>query len=343
MAYIDALLLDLQSQLCWVQGRALQSIFIGGGTPSLLSGAAVERLLSGIDERVNCERNIEVTLEANPGSAERTRFADYRRAGVNRLSIGVQSFDDAALRALGRIHSSHEAVKAVEAAQAAGFDRVNIDLMHGLPDQRTTVALADLQRALSFGVTHLSWYQLTIEANTAFYSSPPKLPAEDTLYEIFEQGLKIIEAAGLCRYEVSAYAAMGHTAKHNLNYWQFGDYLAIGAGAHGKVSVISEDAVYRFQRTRSPRDYLQPARHQSMPERETIDPADLAGECLLNGLRLVEGIPFELLQQRAVLDQETSDALASAVAEGLLQVSHGQIKASPLGYRFLDNLVGRLI
>jgi len=343
MAYIDALLLDLQSQLPWVQGRSLQSIFIGGGTPSLLSGAAVEHLLRGIDHQVTCEEKIEVTLEANPGSADRSRFADYRTAGVNRLSIGVQSFDDDALLALGRIHSGHEAVKAIDAAQAAGFDRLNLDLMHGLPDQRAAGAIADLQRALSFGVTHLSWYQLTIEANTQFYSRPPQLPAEDTLQEIFDEGIRVIEAAGLHRYEVSAYAAIGHTSKHNLNYWQFGDYLAIGAGAHGKVSVIADDTVYRFQRTRSPRDYLRADGHQRMPVCEAIDPADLPGECLLNGLRLVEGIPTELLQRRAQIDQRTAAALARATAEGLLQTNNGRIMATPLGYRFLDNLVGKLI
>lgn len=237
-AYIDALLADLRQDMALdlVQGRAIRSIFIGGGTPSLFSVAAYERLFEGLHRELTFADDIEITLEANPGSVEQEKFRGYRALGINRLSIGVQSFDPAKLQALGRIHGRAEALRAAEAARAAGFDNFNIDLMHGLPDQTLAEALADLRQAVALSPTHLSWYQLTIEPNTVFYRDPPVLPEDETLWSIQEEGLALLEEAGYRQYEVSAYAQSGRECRHNRNYWEFGDYLAIGAGAHGKVT-----------------------------------------------------------------------------------------------------------
>ena len=255
-AYVDALLDDLVVDLPWAQGRECQTIFIGGGTPSLFPGAAIKRLLAGVRERLPLSADAEITLEANPGSAEAARFADYREAGVNRLSIGVQSFDDRSLAALGRIHDASAAVHAVSAARAAGFSNINLDLMHGLPGQDAAAAARDLATAIAQDVPHLSWYQLTIEPNTVFHSRPPALPVEDELAGIQQLGEEHLARAGFRQYEVSAYAKPGHACRHNLNYWRFGDYLGIGAGAHGKITLPDENRVVRSRRSRVPKDYL---------------------------------------------------------------------------------------
>ncbi|HET8730764.1 MAG TPA: radical SAM family heme chaperone HemW, partial [Moraxellaceae bacterium] len=260
-AYVDALLADLRQDLDLdlVQGREIASIFIGGGTPSLFSPDAYARLFDGLRRELHFASDIEITLEANPGTVEQAKFRGYRALGVNRLSIGVQSFSPEKLAALGRIHGRDEAVRAAEAARGAGFDNFNIDLMHGLPGQSVAEALADVRQALALAPTHLSWYQLTIEPNTVFYRDPPVLPEDDTLWSIQEEGQTLLAEGGYRQYEVSAYARPERECRHNRNYWMFGDYLALGAGAHGKVtrpaSALGQGGVWRYAKTRLPRDY----------------------------------------------------------------------------------------
>ncbi|MFZ2320426.1 MAG: radical SAM family heme chaperone HemW, partial [Pseudomonas sp.] len=253
--YVDALLADLDADLGRVHGRQLSSIFFGGGTPSLFSAAALGRLLAGVEQRIGFAADIEITLEANPGTFEQAKFQAYRQLGINRLSIGVQSFQADKLKALGRIHDGDEAIRAADMARAAGFDNFNLDLMHGLPDQSIEDALSDLRIAIAQQPTHLSWYQLTMEPNTVFWSQPPTLPEDDTLWDIQEAGQQLLAEHGYLQYEVSAYARAGRQAQHNLNYWSFGDFIGIGAGAHGKLSSPSGQIV-RTWKTRLPKDYL---------------------------------------------------------------------------------------
>ena len=252
--YVTALLNDLEQQLDWVHGREITSIFFGGGTPSLFSPKAIASILDGITRRLSLSESCEITLESNPGSAEASKYSSYRTAGINRLSIGIQSFEDDKLRGLGRVHSADEAIRAVEMAHEAQFKRINIDLMYGLPHQNPANALSDVQIALSLGVEHISWYQLTIERNTAFWSSPPTLPAEELIEPMQSQVARLMAEESMTQYEVSAWSKKDQEARHNLNYWRFGDYLAIGAGAHGKVTLSNE--VFRFQRTRQPQHYI---------------------------------------------------------------------------------------
>ncbi|HMV72291.1 MAG TPA: radical SAM family heme chaperone HemW, partial [Pseudomonadales bacterium] len=288
VAYVQRLLQDLELELDGVAGRELQSIFIGGGTPSLCPDPLIATLLDGVRARMVLATDAEITLEANPGSADAGRFAGYRAAGVNRLSIGVQSFDDTSLAALGRVHDARGAHAAITAARAAGFDALNLDLMHGLPGQTDAMAMADLAAALAHTPEHLSWYQLTLEPNTVFHRHPPRLPGEDTLAEIQEHGERLLTAAGYTRYEVSAWAHPGFRCRHNLNYWHFGDYLGIGAGAHGKLSLGRPARVVRTRRTRSPADYLAGS-VQANRIQETVEPSQLVLEFLMNALRLPDG------------------------------------------------------
>jgi oxygen-independent coproporphyrinogen-3 oxidase len=339
-AYLAALLADLDQDLPLVPLRPLVSVFIGGGTPSLLGGRFVGRLLGAVDRRLGIGEGTEVTLEANPGAADAARFAAYRAAGVNRLSIGVQSFDDASLAALGRIHGGREAMAAVEAARHAGLENLNLDLMFALPGQTVAGALADLRTAVALGPPHLSWYQLTLEPNTAFAAAPPPLPSEDVAGEIQEQGLQLLAAAGYSHYEVSAHALPGRECLHNLNYWQFGDYLGIGAGAHGKLT-LEDGTVQRRWKPRHPSDYLASAgTERGIAGRSVLDSADLRFELALNALRLREGVPLGLIRARTGLEVE---ALAGPVDEalqwGLLEPSAERLVASPLGWRFLNRLI----
>ena len=255
-AYVQALVNDLEADLAWVQGRTLQSIFFGGGTPSLFSGAAIAEILNTAEKLIGFDPAIEITLEANPGTAEQQKFADFHSAGVNRLSIGVQSFNDQQLQQLGRIHNGKDALKAIDTAKTAGFNNFNIDLMHGLPAQTMAQAEADIQLAIQTGAQHISWYQLTIEPNTEFYSRPPLLPSDDHLADIQNIGSQKLQHACFSQYEVSAFALDGQRSKHNMNYWQFGDYLGIGAGAHGKVTLPELNQVLRSSKTRQPDHYL---------------------------------------------------------------------------------------
>jgi len=336
--YIDCLLEDLTQDLPLAQGRGIDTVFIGGGTPSLFSGVAIARLLDGIAARIPLAGDAEITMESNPGSAETARFRAYRAAGVNRLSLGVQSFDDRSLQALGRVHDARQALAAIDSADAAGFDRVNLDLMHGLPGQDVQAAARDLETALSRGPDHLSWYQLTLEPNTVFHSRPPQLPAEDILADIQAHGEALLHAAGLHQYEVSAWSRPGARCRHNLNYWTFGDYLGIGAGAHGKISA-PQGPVRRYHKWRQPAQYLQAA-----PDARTVwlgeaSPATLAGEYVMNALRLVDGFTLAGFSERTGLDpRELEPALSELVSRGLLQLSGNRVSTSAAGARFLDSV-----
>lgn len=340
--YVDAVLADLEQDLVHVHGRPLTSIFFGGGTPSLFSAAALGRLLEGIERRVPFAPDIEITLEANPGTFEQAKFSAYRQLGINRLSIGVQSFQGDKLKALGRIHDGSEAIRAADMARNAGFDNFNLDLMHGLPDQSLDDALYDLRTAIAQGPTHLSWYQLTMEPNTVFWSQPPQLPEDDLLWDIQEAGQALLAEAGYAQYEVSAYARAGRQARHNLNYWTFGDFLGIGAGAHAKLS-STEGRIQRTWKTRLPKDYLDPAKAFQAGARE-LDADELPFEFLMNALRLTDGVPAGLYPQRTGLP--LADLAASrreAEAQGLLQADPARLAATPKGQLFLNDLLQRFL
>lgn len=336
--YIDALIADLDQQLGAGESRELVSIFFGGGTPSLFSAASLDRLLQAMQQRLRFASDIEITLEANPGTFEQAKFADYRRAGINRLSIGIQSFNPQQLKALGRVHDDHEALAAVDMARRAGFDNLNLDLMHGLPQQTLEQAMADIEQALALAPEHLSWYQLTLEPNTVFYSQPPQLPEDDILWDIQEAGQARLAEAGLQQYEVSAYARDQRRARHNLNYWQYGDFIGIGAGAHGKHT-HSDGRIERYWKTRLPKDYLDPARAFRAGNR-ILAPEELAFDFLMNALRLVDGVPSHWYSERTgqPIEQITSQ-LDAAVSRGLLQPWQQQLRTSERGQLFLNDLL----
>jgi putative oxygen-independent coproporphyrinogen III oxidase len=334
--YVDALVADLDQLLPSVWGRRLITVFIGGGTPSLFSPEAIDSLLSQVRARLPLEPEAEVTLEANPGTVEAGRFRGYREAGVNRLSLGVQSLDDGMLAALGRIHSADEARRAVELALRE-FDNVNLDLMYGLPGQTLVQARADIDEALRFGAPHLSAYQLTIEPNTAFWSRPPRLPEHELCADMGLAAEEALGAAGFERYETSAFARPGRRSRHNLNYWEFGDYLGIGAGAHGKISF--PDRVTRHARIKQPRDYLQ-AQGDTVAEQREVQPAELPFEFMLNAMRLIDGFPAALFQARTGLPIGSVErALARAEESGLIERDWQRIRPSERGRRFLNELL----
>lgn len=336
--YVDALLADLDSDLQHVHGRPLTSIFFGGGTPSLFSDRALGRLLEGVERRIAFADDIEITLEANPGTFEQAKFKGYRSLGINRLSIGVQSFQEAKLKALGRIHNGDEAIRAADMARAAGFDNFNLDLMHGLPEQSIEDALFDLRTAIAQAPTHLSWYQLTMEPNTVFWSQPPQLPEDDLLWDIQEAGQALLAAEGYAQYEVSAYARPGRQARHNLNYWTFGDFLGIGAGAHAKRST-PDGRILRTWKTRLPKDYLDPSKAYQAGER-VLDAEELPFEFLMNVLRLTEGAPVELFSQRTGLPLAQLDgARREGERLGLLQADDRRLVATARGQLFLNDLL----
>lgn len=336
--YIAALLLDIEQDLAWLQGRAIHSVFIGGGTPSLLSPQAYQKLFSQLKQKMNFEANCEITLEANPATIEHGSFEGYLAAGINRLSLGIQSFNGLQLKNLGRIHGQSEAEKAILLAKAAGFTNFNLDLMHGLPNQSLEEALLDIEIALSFKPPHLSWYQLTIEPNTAFYRQPPVLPDDDTLWAIQEAGQQKLAQAGLLQYEVSAYTH-NKPSQHNLNYWQFGDYLAIGAGAHGKVT--TPEGIFRYRKTRLPKDYLAAApQQQARLGLEKVSNEDLTFEFMMNGLRLKQGVPIAYFEQRTGLHWPLLEAqIAPALAKNWLSLKNNHIKCTELGFNYLNDVL----
>ncbi|MHB1946905.1 MAG: radical SAM family heme chaperone HemW [Gammaproteobacteria bacterium] len=341
--YVEALLKDLNEQLPRIWGRRLVSIFFGGGTPSLFSSQAIDKILTGVNTLMNIGPDIEITLEANPGTVDESRFIGFRQAGINRLSLGIQSLQDEKLQKLGRIHHREHALRAIDAAQKAGFDNMNLDLMHGLPGQSITDAMQDLKDALAWKTPHLSWYQLTIEPNTVFYSKPPRLPEDETLWDIQEEGKKIIAEQGLEQYEVSAYAKPGKECLHNLNYWEFGDYLGIGAGAHSKITDVDKQVITRHWQMRTPKDYLDS--NKAFVAKETrLSEQDVIFEFMLNALRLTKGVPMSLFTQRTGLETTVLEPmLIQAKMKKLLVEDSAVLKPTELGRRFLNDLVGMFL
>jgi len=333
--YVRALINDLAVDAEFVH-HPVTTIFFGGGTPSLFAPDSIEKILQGIDQKIGIAHDAEITLEANPGSAEQAKFAGFKAAGVNRLSIGVQSFNDEHLQILGRIHDAEHAHQAVAKAKAAGFDRINVDLMHGLPHQSVAQAQDDLHQALGLDCEHLSWYQLTLEPNTAFYKHPPPLPAEDTLADIQEAGQQLLNQQGFQAYEVSAWSQAGAECRHNENYWKFGDYLGIGAGAHGKIT--HQGRILRSQKTRMPDSYLAHYATGAPHRFSTVDRDQLPFEFMLNQLRLRRGCDEDHFEAATGLAIQTiAPALKLARQRGLMEP--GRLQATALGWRYLNDLV----
>jgi len=336
--YINALIADLETEIPNTWGRQVHSIFIGGGTPSLLSVAGMDQLLCAVRARINLEPAAEITMEANPGSVEVEKLAGFAKAGINRISLGIQSFQDEQLKALGRIHNGEQAKQAVQIA-LTHFKSVNLDLMYGLPNQSLESAKADIETALSFKTPHLSLYNLTLEPNTYFANFPPKLPTDDEIDAIFEQNFDLLTKAGYKRYEVSAYAQKEQECKHNLNYWRFGDYIGIGAGAHGKVSYPGK--ITRQVRERHPETYMQAmeTKGNALIESHEISATDLPFEFMLNALRLTDGVDTNTFSERTGLPLSViSKGLDEASRKGLLDENPSKLKPTALGLRYLNNL-----
>lgn len=343
-AYVAHLLRDLEHDID-KEARKLSSIFIGGGTPSVFSGASITALLDGIRARLDFADNIEITLEANPGTFEQEKFRAYRDAGVNRLSIGIQSFSPAQLHQLGRIHSAEEAERAVKAAQNAGFARINTDLMFALPGQTVAEALADLERAIALEPEHISWYQLTLEPNTAFYANPPALPDDDVQTDIYEQGSALLRRAGYRQYETSAWTR-DMPSTHNLNYWQFGDYLGIGAGAHGKLT--SADGIRRISKFRAPTAYQQARGALANPyadQQHSVAPDEQAFEFMMNALRLADGVPTRHLETRTALTlADVQSVLQPLAARGLIHSDYRErLCTTPRGFALLNDVLSEFL
>lgn len=338
-AYIAHLLDDLRQDLQWVQDRKLHSIFFGGGTPSLLSEEAIAKLLSGIEALIEFESDIEITLEANPGTLEYNKFEGFHQAGVNRISIGVQSFQQDKLKVLGRIHNCDEAKNAAKFA-ADSVPRFNLDLMHGLPNQSLEDAISDLEQALALNPDHLSWYQLTIEPNTLFHSRPPKLPKDETLWQIQEQGQTLIKEHGYSQYEISGYSKPDFQCRHNLNYWRFGDYLGIGCGAHGKITLADENKIIRTEKVKHPKGYMDLTKPY-LNKKWCIEQDDLPFEYFMNKLRLVE--PFDLSDFESYTGQSESlvnNAIENALRQNMLvQVKPRIYETTERGLLFYNDLV----
>lgn len=333
--YLQALVEDFKTQIDFAQGREIHSVFIGGGTPSLISAQGYQWLFTQLKALIPFQQGCEITLEANPGTVEHDPFADYLDVGINRLSIGVQSFNTEHLKKLGRIHSNDDAILAIQHAKQAGFERVNVDLMHGLPEQTLEQALNDLKLAVESGATHISWYQLTIEPNTVFFRTQPILPVDDVLEDIQEQGEAYLKANGFINYEVSAWRKEQPSA-HNLNYWQFGDYLAIGAGAHGKVT--QADGVYRFQKTRLPKDYLAKVPAENL-QFKRIENEDMPFEFMMNALRLMDGVKADLYAERTGLDLKDLEILDSLKQRQLMVNDPDILNCTNKGHLFLNSVL----
>ncbi|MCL1126537.1 radical SAM family heme chaperone HemW [Shewanella surugensis] len=338
--YVDALLSDLRADMHYVQGRQLDTIFIGGGTPSLFDAAQIARLLEGVSTLIPFNKEIEITMEANPGTLEHDDFKAYQQAGVTRLSIGVQSFAKEKLNLLGRIHGEEEAKTAALKAAQSGYNSFNIDLMHGLPNQSFDEAMSDIETAAKLNPPHLSWYQLTIEPNTLFHSKPPQLPDDEALWEIYEQGHKKLAALGYEQYEISAYAKPGFQCRHNINYWKFGDYLGIGCGAHGKITDIEKNKILRTVKIKHPKGYL--AAEDYTFDTTDIKDEDRALEYLMNRLRLMHPIPKQEFEQRTGVKRESIQAgIEQAINKGLLTDTPSQWILTPKGHMFVNELLAQ--
>ena len=334
--YINALLRDLDEDLQYVQERKINSIFIGGGTPSLMSVKDVTDLFIGLNDRLEFSPNIEITLEANPGTFEVERFAEYRNVGINRLSIGVQSFNDEHLKFLGRIHSAKEAQNAILKAQSVGFNNINIDLMYGLKGQSIEQCISDITRAISLNPSHISFYQLTLEPNTLFFKFPPRLPGDEVIWEMGENGSRLLNQSGLNQYEVSAYSKS--PSVHNLNYWEFGDYIGVGAGAHGKITKINSSEIVRTLKVKSPKDYLVSVNKNKQNSRINLV-ENLAFEFMLNSLRLIDGFDLKLFESRTGQSIELlKSQMKRAKKLGLLDAENHRIKPTSRGFSFLNDL-----
>lgn len=338
--YIKALLADLELDLPNVWGRVVHSVFIGGGTPSLFSAQQIDHLLSGVRARLPLSPTAEITLEANPGAVEHDRFEAYRQAGINRISLGIQSLNNDHLKTLGRIHNADEAHLAIEAVQKAGFDRINLDLMWALPGQTLDQMLADLEGVLAYETGHVSHYQLTIEPNTVFAAKPPTLPDADTAWEMGETAADVFRSKGYAPYEISAWAKPSHASTHNLNYWRFGDYIGIGAGAHGKMTLPAEQTILRTRRKMIPHSYLAAFDHREfVAQSEAVAPKDRAFEYFLNRFRLAEPIAWSDFESFTGLSRnEIHQPLEKAQSLGLVEVSDTHIVRTPMGARYLNDL-----
>ncbi len=338
--YITALLKDLEQDIHYAQGRKLHSIFIGGGTPSLFEASYIKQLLQGINALIEFEDDIEITMEANPGTLEHDSLKAYQAAGINRLSMGVQSFASDKLNLLGRIHNQGEAESAAIEANKAGFNSFNLDLMHGLPNQSFEQAMDDIEKAASLAPPHLSWYQLTIEPNTLFHSKPPQLPDDEALWHIYEQGQKKLAELGYQQYEISAYAKPGFQCKHNLNYWRFGDYLGIGCGAHGKITQAKANKIIRTVKIKHPKGYL--ASNNWTYQTDEVEPEDRALEYLMNRLRLIAPIPkIEFEQTTGLSRGELKSGMDKAIAKGLMTESEAHWQTTPKGQMFVNELLSQ--
>lgn len=338
--YLTSLLEDLNQDLCLAEDREIRTVFIGGGTPSLMSGDFYQALFEALRLRLNLAPDAEITLEANPGTLEQGRFEAFRATGINRLSIGVQSFNAGHLKTLGRIHGADDAHRAIEAARQAGFDNFNIDLMHGLPHQTPENAVADLKAALAHQPPHISWYQLTLEPNTEFYSRPPDLPDDDRLWDIYQQGASYLRDHGFKDYEVSAWSKPGMASRHNLNYWQFGDYLALGAGAHGKVS-LADGSIRRYWKTRQPDAYMNRIGSRTAGT-ASIETSELPLEFLMNALRLTDGVDEELYTTYTGLPLSSVGVQLQLLREEQLLEKH-RLQATDFGRRYLNSVLERFL
>jgi putative oxygen-independent coproporphyrinogen III oxidase len=359
-AYVDALLADFTQDLAYIQGRELHTIFIGGGTPSLFDASQIKRILQGVNAMIPFEKDIEITMEANPGTLEHDDFSAYRAAGVTRLSIGVQSFSKDKLNLLGRIHDENEAVVAAQKAKEAQYLSFNLDLMHGLPNQSFNEAMSDLDSAGALQPPHLSWYQLTIEPNTLFHSKPPQLPDDENLWQIYEQGQQKLAAMGYEQYEISAYAKPGFQCRHNLNYWQFGDYLGIGCGAHGKITLADEAKIVRTVKIKHPKGYLRAAesllaKTESLIVTTQTDMGftsdttqvleeDKPLEYLMNRLRLMTPIPKSEFEQRTgMLHSSLDQGMAKAEQRGLITQDETHWTLTSKGHMFVNDILSQFI
>ena len=337
--YIRTLLQDLREDSPMIQGRALETLFIGGGTPSLFSAEAIQKLMRGIAQLIPLAPTLEATMEANPGSADADKFYAFKDAGINRLSIGIQSFDNAQLQTLGRIHTSDQAYAAIDFARQAGFDSFNLDLMHGLPAQTLLSAKTDLLAAIACKPSHLSWYQLTIEPNTVFHKRPPQLPVEDELADIQQYGEQLLADNGYAQYEVSAYSQEGFNCRHNSNYWSFGDYLGIGAGAHGKIS-FPDGRIKRYNKRRQPQEYMSVTSQAFVASTRTLHRDEIAGEFMMNALRLNDGFTLPQFASRTGLSYaQLEPQLELLCQRELLVRDRNAVRATDTGRRFLDSII----
>jgi oxygen-independent coproporphyrinogen-3 oxidase len=339
--YIDALILDLKSHCEEVGNREVQSVFIGGGTPSIFSANSIQRLMSSFRNELTLSSTAEITIEANPGTTDQENFSGFLEAGINRISIGAQSFSNTQLKSLGRIHDAHTAINAVQTAQQAGFENINVDLMYALPEQKLSTALHDIEQAIELSPTHISYYQLTIEPNTSFYRQPPVLPNSQASWEIQQAGMGLLDQHGYQQYEVSAYAKQDRQCIHNTNYWQFGDYLGIGAGAHQKLTIDLPNIITRCEKPKHPQQYMKHINEAKSPtQTHTLSEQDVIFEFMLNALRLKNGFTQQQFESHTGLSiKKIASPLQNHIDEGLLINESNRIYCTQRGYKFLDDVL----